>query len=36
VPDFGDEARNRQFDEAVSDFIRRISALMLEGERPLE
>jgi len=36
VPDFGDEARNRQFDEAVGDFIRRISALMLERERPLE
>ncbi|MBB3979314.1 hypothetical protein GGQ64_004554 [Rhizobium azooxidifex] len=28
VPDFGDEQKNRQFDEAVSEFVAKLSALL--------
>ncbi|MCD2183473.1 hypothetical protein [Rhizobium sp. GN54] len=28
VPDFGDELKNRQFDEAVSEFVAKLSALL--------
>lgn len=28
VPDFGDEQKNRQFDEAVSEFVAKLSALI--------
>ena len=31
VPDFGDEAKNRLLEEAVSDFIARLSAIMRDG-----
>ena len=32
VPDLGDEAKNRQFDEAVADFIQRIASLMSSSD----
>ena len=32
VPDFGDDKKNRKFDEAVSEFIQRIANLTLEEE----
>jgi hypothetical protein len=32
VPDLGDDAKNRQFDEAVADFIQRIARLTLGSD----
>jgi hypothetical protein len=32
VPDFGDEKRNRQFDEAVAEIVAKIANLAGEGE----
>ncbi|GLK72065.1 hypothetical protein KHC23_03365 [Ancylobacter dichloromethanicus] len=32
VPDFGDEKKNRGFDDAVSDFVARMAALVNGGE----
>ena len=31
VPDFGDDAKNRMLEEAVADFIARLSTIMNNG-----
>lgn len=32
APDFGDEKKNRMFDDAVADFVRKMAALVNGGE----